>query len=350
MYYFIKTAIDSAYYLEQNADIEKSGINPQVHYIENGQVEGRLAKSKLLTHNSIESHIAPLTDDFSLEIPFNYQIITLHPVPTIAVVCHLYYNDILEELKNYLQNIPYAFSLFITTDTIEKVSDIKTYFSSWNQGRVEVRVVENRGRDIAPKFLTWPEVYNKYEYFLHIHSKKSVHETVLSDWRKNLFDNLLGSEEIVKSVKNAFQSDQKPGIIAPQHFQKIRDIVGWGCDFEIAYAFAKKLGIPIALNDSLDFPSGSMFWARSAAIRPLLESGIKISDFPVECGQNDSTLQHAIERLYFFICEQAGFKWIKIMRNKNNSSSQRNIKVEGQTELQVLIDQLQKPLLNHRYN
>jgi hypothetical protein len=55
-----------------------------------------------------------------------------------------------------------------------------------------------------------------------------------------------------------------------------------------------------------------MFWARAAALRPLLELGLSFSDFPPETAQTDGTLGHAIERLYLYACERAGFGWLKL--------------------------------------
>src|SRR4051794_24828825 len=72
------------------------------------------------------------------------------------------------------------------------------------------------------------------------------------------------------------------------------------------------MGFPLPQAAPLDFPSGSMFWARSAALRPLLDLHLSFDDFPAEAGQTDGTLAHAIERLYFLVCEQAGFDWLKI--------------------------------------
>ena len=55
-----------------------------------------------------------------------------------------------------------------------------------------------------------------------------------------------------------------------------------------------------------------MFWARSAALVPLLELDLTFEDFPAETGQTDGTLAHAIERLYLYSCERAGYGWLKI--------------------------------------
>ena len=103
-------------------------------------------------------------------------------------------------------------------------------------------------------------------------------------------------------------------MIAPQHFEAIHKTVGWGRNFKIAKTLANKMGMQISRSAPLDFPSGSMFWARSAAIKPLLDCNLALDDFPDETGQLDKTLGHAIERLFFFSCELAGYEWIKISR------------------------------------
>jgi GT2 family glycosyltransferase len=57
-----------------------------------------------------------------------------------------------------------------------------------------------------------------------------------------------------------------------------------------------------------------MFWARSAALRPLLDLGLATEEFEEEAGQIDGTLAHAIEHVYFHACEHAGYDWIKVAR------------------------------------
>jgi lipopolysaccharide biosynthesis protein len=56
-----------------------------------------------------------------------------------------------------------------------------------------------------------------------------------------------------------------------------------------------------------------MFWARSRALKPLLDLNLSFDEFAEEADQKDATLAHAIERMYFFSCEKAGFCWAKII-------------------------------------
>ncbi len=116
----------------------------------------------------------------------------------------------------------------------------------------------------------------------------------------------------MNSVFELFKHRPDLGIIASQHFEPMRHWVNWGGNFKIASALANQMGIALSEDAILDFPSGSMFWARSSALRPLLDVGLTFEDFSEEPCEIDGTLAHAIERIYYFVCERAAFKWIKI--------------------------------------
>jgi len=256
----------------------------------------------------------PIDRDYSLAVPFNYPMAELAEAPRLAVICHVFHEEVTVEIQGYLRNIPFAADLFISTDTSAKQAVIERHFADWSRGAVEVRVMENRGRDIAPKLVGFRDVYDRYEYVLHLHSKQSTHASVLGTWRGYLLENMLGSPEIVRSVFEAFTRNPKLGIVASQHFEPVRQWINWGGNLDLANGLLKKFGTKVTLDQALDFPSGSMFWARSSALKPLLDLNLSFEDFPPERGQIDGTLAHAIERLYFIICELAGFTWVKVSR------------------------------------
>jgi O-antigen biosynthesis protein len=203
--------------------------------------------------------------------------------------------------------------VFVSTDTEEKRAALAAVFASWGQGSAEVRVVPNRGRDIAPKLVGFRDVHDgRYDRVLHLHSKRSKHADFLSPWRTYLYETLLGSPAVVRSVFEAFERLPRLGLVAPQHFEPVRRWLDWSGNFGAARALAARMGIELRPDAALDFPSGSMFWARPAALRPLLDLDLSFEDFPEEAGQVDGTPAHAIERLYFHVCERAGYAWMKI--------------------------------------
>jgi GT2 family glycosyltransferase len=254
----------------------------------------------------------PIEQDYSFAVPLSYSPTRLTHPPALAVVCHLFHMDVVDEIHEYLRNIPFPADLYISTDAVDKHDLIEHRFGNWDKGRVTVRIMPNRGRDLAPKLVGFHDVHERYEYVLHLHSKASRHDKMLAPWRGFLLENLLGSKEIIYSVFEVFSRQPQIGIVFPQHYEYIRHWLDWGSNYALAQALATRLGIALSPQQTLDFPSGSMFWARTAALRPLLDLGLSFSDFPKETGQTDGTLAHAIERLYLYACERAGLGWLKL--------------------------------------
>jgi lipopolysaccharide biosynthesis protein len=58
------------------------------------------------------------------------------------------------------------------------------------------------------------------------------------------------------------------------------------------------MGIAPCDHSSLDFISGSMFWARLDALTPILDAHLDESEFEPEGGQIDGTFAHALERAF----------------------------------------------------
>jgi hypothetical protein len=252
----------------------------------------------------------PAETDWSIAVPFGYT--PIESQPQVGVIAHLFHTEIAREMLFYLRNLPGPADLFLSTDTAEKQAALQSAFAAWDKGAVEIRVTPNRGRDIAPKLVGFADIYGRYGLVLHLHSKISSHAAFLAPWRSYLFETLLGSPEIVRSILDAFARLPDLGMVAPQHFEGVRRWLGWNGNFEAAHALAARMGINLSPRRALDFPSGSMFWARPGALRPLLDLQLGFDDFPEESGQVDHTPAHAIERLYFYCCERGGHTWLKI--------------------------------------
>lgn len=251
-----------------------------------------------------------LEQEYSLELPLDYPVVT---APTrIAVLLHAFHVDLLPEFRAYLEHIPAPADLFISTDTDTKRAAISACFARWGKGSLEIQVMPNRGRDVAPKIVGFAAVHRRYDYVLHLHTKSSPHDSRLVGWRGYLLDTLLGSPAVVRSVLDVFARAPRLGMVAPQHIDELRPWIRWGDNHALAEGLAARMGFALPRTAPLDFPSGSMFWARSAALRPLLDLQLGVDDFPLEMGQTDGTLAHAIERLYFLVCEHAGFEWLKV--------------------------------------
>jgi GT2 family glycosyltransferase len=274
----------------------------------------------------------PEESDFAVEVPFGFPPAAA-PAPRIAVVCHLFHPEIGAELRGYLRHLPAGADLFLSTDTDEKAAAIRATFAGWDSGRLELRVMPNRGRDIAPKLVGFADAHQGHDLVLHLHSKKSDHAAFLKPWRGFLFESLMGSPAVVASILDAFARLPRLGMVAPQHYEAVRRWLGWNGNFETARALAARMGLQIAPDRALDFPSGSMFWARPAALRPLLDLGLAFEDFPEEGGQEDNTPAHAIERLYFLACERSGHFWMKVAQPALHADTRAIVPVRTTLEL-----------------
>lgn len=249
--------------------------------------------------------------NFSIAVPLDYK--TSEPAARrTGVILHLFHVAMAAEFVAVLAFIPGHVDLFVSTDTPDKANEIRAVFAGWPRGVVDIRVAENRGRDIPSKFITFRDVHPHYDLILCLHSKLSAYLGSGQDWRRLLVDTLVGSPQIVASIFTLFDADPGLGVVLPQNYDDVRCRISWGGNRDEAGLIARRMGIDLDQAAALDFVAGSMFWARPAALAPLLALNLTVEDFPPEAGQMDATLAHAIERLILYGAEHAGFRWLKV--------------------------------------
>lgn len=249
--------------------------------------------------------------------------LTVRPQGNIAVIVHAYYPDVLPMLVDALANIPWPFDLYIsvTNETARQQAD-KITQQLKHAARTEIQIVPNRGRDIAPLLVTYAQAIRTHHYILHIHTKKSLYSgRERTEWREYLIHNLLGSEWHIRQIMEQFERYPELGIAYPDTFESIPYWAHtWLQNRGIALSLGAQLGIDITWRHYIDAPMGSMFWARSAALRPLLDLRLNYNDFPEEQGQTDGTLQHTIERFFVLAALHHGYNARAFLSTEKNTT------------------------------
>jgi lipopolysaccharide biosynthesis protein len=226
----------------------------------------------------------------------------------IAIQVHIYYPDLAPELAKVLANFPASFDLLISTPNPQNEELLRSQFQGMPKlGKMQILITPNRGRDLGPLLYGFGKQLLNYDYFVHIHTKKSsATNDIGNEWRKYLVDGLLNSsQERVVKILNLLEDY---GLVYPQKFPLI-DVQNcqWGDNLESAAALCEKMQIPAPAPGFIEFPAGSMFWAKTVALKPLLEQPFTSEEFELESGQTDSTIMHAIERSLTHISLSQGY-------------------------------------------
>lgn len=250
--------------------------------------------------------------------------LTKSPPGRIAIHAHIFYADLAAEFAKSLRNMPYPYDLFVSTPNEAASHVCEQVFSDLPRlGQLTVTVVPNRGRDIAPMFCTFGEALQQYDYVAHIHSKKSLYNNGATDgWREYLLANLLGSKLQIQKIFALLTGEKSVGLVYPQNFITLPYAANsWLSNRAGGYLWCNKLGITNIPLGYFDFPAGSMFWARTDALRPLFAENIRMEDFPEEAGQVDGTLAHCLERLPVLVTRRAGFNAVILRDTQSHSWS-----------------------------
>lgn len=228
---------------------------------------------------------------------------------SIGVMAHVFYPDLLDELAGQLAHLPLPYTLMVSVVDEAARARAENVLSRLPQlTALHVRTVPNRGRDIAPLLVTFRDEILALDLICHVHTKKSLHDgREQTGWRQYLFGSLFGSRERLSWIFGMFQANPALGMIYPESYTEV-PLWGhtWLSNAEWGRELAGRIGFGIDSAAYFDFPAGSMFWARTQALRPLFELDLRTESFPPEQGQIDGTLQHAIERVLCFVSRFQG--------------------------------------------
>lgn len=217
-----------------------------------------------------------------------------------ALVAHVYYPELLDEILAIFDLLPPGSRLLITAPP-DKAAALRPIVE--RRDDVELHETINRGRDIAPfmKLLTEGHL-DRFDAVLKIHSKKSPHLSYGGVRRRIFFIGLAGSAGNVARILRLF-SDRKVGFVGLGWYFRIQKFY-WMTNRQRVEQLCERIGATPAVG----FFEGSMFWCRPAALQPLKRLALQAEDFEAEAGQLDGTLHHAIERCFVLAGEAAGYE------------------------------------------
>lgn len=265
----------------------------------------------------------------------------------LALIMHLYFEDLIQESLHYAESMPETADVYITTDTKKKKQAIERAFSQLRCGKLEVRLIENRGRDVSSLLVGVKDVIMEYDIACFVHDKKTAQikpGSVGEGFAYKCFKNTLYNRKFVYNVIGCFKENPRLGLLAPPvpNHGNFFTTLGWewSVNFENVQKLADKLGIRVPMDEKKEpiAPLGTFFWFRPAALKTLYEYDWQYEDFPEEPNGIDGTLLHAVERVYPYAVQQEGYYPATLLADRFASIELNNLEYYVREYNKALLD------------
>jgi len=231
-----------------------------------------------------------------------------NPDTRAALHLHLHYPAQAGSVIRALSNARHKPDLFMSVTSDEGKVTVKVLLKKYRVECRELAVFANRGRNLGPFLTGFRESLLNYDVVGHFHTKVSKHAPpdFVKRWNAFLSGNLIGCRgQMMDTILDRMDSDSGIGIVYPDDPM----IWGWFENYSMGKSLLEELGLAIPQeNTFFNYPAGSMFWARTAALKPLFDLGLRWEDYPEEPISQDGSILHGIERLFGIIPEQMGYR------------------------------------------
>ncbi|MDR2650845.1 MAG: rhamnan synthesis F family protein [Prevotellaceae bacterium] len=232
----------------------------------------------------------------------------------IALIMYIYPEELIEYCRKYAESIPqYATIIIVNTSSI--ISEKCQRIFNDLKNKIEYRIQPNRGRDNAALLVTCRDIIEEYDYICFVHAKKSEHNAAIygQDFRDHCYISLLFNVTYVNNVISTLENNSRLGLLIPfvpvgfAYSGLIFD--KWTCNMQNAQDFLNsKMNLNISLDPNVMAPFGGMYWAKTKALKTLLQYNWQYNDFPEEpLKQSDGLLTHTIERIIPLLVQYDGY-------------------------------------------
>lgn len=274
-------------------------------------------ESMIFRHILRRYNIADIHDTLHLDYVISDKAVQTPTIetPKVLVLLHLYYLDLLEEEKPYIEAIPSYMDVLVTTMSAEQKEAIEGAYGKLLGSRLRVIVMQNRGREAAALLVAARSYLSEYEYICFCQDKKSsqVPYNTGASFARLGWENMLCSRTYIENIMCTFRQEPHLGLLVPPRFYGgpfLHNIPTslWTICYERTVEVSNMLGLKVDIRpDKGIICTNSMFWARKEALEPLLRYDWKYEDFEGEPTPVDGALRHIIERILQFVAQDAGY-------------------------------------------
>lgn len=264
----------------------------------------------------------------------------------IALFMHIYFGDLIDDCKRYVESMPDNADIYITTNNEKQAEEIREKYADIPCGKLTVKTVPNSGRDVGPFLVEVQDHLDEYDIICHAHDKKAgqvTPGTIGLSFAYKCFENTLGSKDYVKNIIGVFEENPRAGLLMPpppNHGEYyITLAMEWGANYSNTKKLMRELQFTAPMDEGKEpiAALGSYFWARTDALRPVFEHKRWTYDsFPAEPLPEDGTYLHAIERIYPFAAQSKGYYAGWILKDSNAAMEITN--------LNHMVRELNKPI------
>ena len=238
----------------------------------------------------------------------------------IVVVIHLHYRESLVKYIEKIENIPDEITVCVFSSNETLLNDLSEKISRRN---IFFLKKENRGRDVSTLLVAARDHILQSDYFCFLHDKQENYAYLkndVADWVDGFWDNLLSNASYIYRLINVFESHSELGLlVSPEPSGEYTDFWAkgtWYKDFDNTKQLGIRLNLNVNMSEDIQVPGcGTVFWARTEALKKLVSYEWSYEDFPEEPMPFWGTLGHAVERILPFVAEDAGFQTGIVMTN-----------------------------------
>ena len=203
----------------------------------------------------------------------------------IAIQVHIEYENLIYEIINKTNNIPVDFDLLITTNSKNKFEIIESFAKKHSKARKlyieNIKIIKSKEKFLFTFLKQLKPKFKNYKYICLLKSKNIDNESDLDESiRYYLYDNLLGSTQIIKEILSYFENNSKLGLIFPEAFHKALinernnlnkfDILYINSILQLIFPNHKYI-----LRKIKDIPVGNMFWVKIDSIQQIFKLNLR---------------------------------------------------------------------------